>query len=417
MTIAEQTRYLQDLIDQCPKNGTVIFPPGKYEVGSLFLKDDMTLQLNKDVILEGSKTLDDYPLLYSRIAGINMEWPAAVINSIGCKNVEIIGEGKIDGQGRVWWMKFWGEDKQSGMLKEYTEKGWRWNVDYDCQRPRNILIQNSQQVSIKGIHSYDSGFWNLQVVYSKHVVLKDLTIKNGEGPSTDGIDIDSSEDVIVDGCHVACNDDNICVKSGRGEEALAQNLPSKKIVIKNCRLGAGSGITLGSEVSGGIEDIQIMNNSFEGTGVGFRIKSSRNRGGYIRNILVSKLEMQNVSYPFRLMLDWFPEYSYGNAGKNIDQMPDHWKKIIADIKGPQGLTRVSNITIKDVTASFNDLSLSCGLFIEGNLEVPIENLKFNNCTLEVTEFGKVMGVRNIVFENMSVCIRNETQEKSHSYER
>lgn len=417
MSIQKTTQYIQGLIDACPVGGTVEIPAGEYEIGSIFLKSAMTLVLNEDVCLKGSQNLADYPQIATRIAGIRMTWPAALVNALDCHDVTICGSGKIDGQGKIWWLKFWGADQKSAMLADYEAKGLRWNVDYDCQRPRNILLQNCQKVTLADFTSQDSGFWNTQVLDSRHVTLEKLTIKNGQGPSTDGIDIDSSEDVVVEGCYVECNDDNICIKSGRGLEAQAEGRTTKNVTIKNCHLGAGSGITLGSEVSGGIEDITICDNYFDHTGVGFRIKSSRNRGGYIKDIHVKNLTMKNVQYPFRLMLNWFPAYSYSGPVEDIAAMPEHWQKIIADVKGPAGLTKVSNLHIEKVTADFDDIPLSCGFYLEGNLEEPMTGITFKDLDLTVSEFGKITGVTDLSFNNVNIKIKAETAEKEHSYER
>ena len=107
-----------------------------------------------------------------------------------------------------------------------------------------------------------------------------ITIDNGKGPSTDGIDIDSCEEVTIQNAYISCNDDNISIKAGRGAEALAQQRSCRKITIKDCQLGYGSGIAIGSETSGGIEEIKIQKVVFEQTGAGFRIKSANNRGGF-----------------------------------------------------------------------------------------------------------------------------------------
>lgn len=417
MTIQAQTQFLQEIIYRCPIGGTVAIPAGTYTIGALFLKSDMTLMIPAGVTLLGSENLADYPLIDTRVAGINMKWPAALINLIDCDDVSIQGGGLLDGQGAVWWHKFWGADGKSGMMADYEARGLRWNVDYDCQRPRNILIQNCQRVTMTDVQSVNSGFWNTQVVYSTDVTLQHLTIKNGPGPSTDGIDIDSSERVVVDGCYVACNDDNICIKSGRGLEAAQLARTTRHITIKNCQLGAGSGITIGSEVSGGIENIEIYDNQFNGTSIGFRLKSSKNRGGFIRHIHVHDLTMQDVTYPFHFELNWFPAYSYSGDVAEIETMPMHWQKIIAGVEGDAGLTAVSDLIIENIQADFTTIPLSCAFYVQGNSERPLEQLHFKNLQLTATEFGKINGVATINLENVAVTIKNETREQDFIFER
>lgn len=417
MTIKETTKKLQQLIDDCPKDGTVVIPKGSYEIGSLFLKSNMTLILAKDCQLLGSKNLADYPKIASRIAGIKMTWPAALINLIDCKNVTIKGDGEINGQGRIWWEKYWGKDQKSGMMDEYSKKGLRWIVDYDCERPRNILVQKCQKIQLENFHSFDSGFWNLQIVWSKEVLVNHLTIKNGKGPSTDGIDVDSSENVVIENCYVECNDDNICIKSGRGKEAFLDNQPTKKVTVRNCELGVGSGITLGSEVSGGIEEILIENNTFNDTGVGFRIKSSRNRGGYIKNITVKNLIMENVHFAVKFDLDWFPAYSYGEGEKDVSSLPVHWQKVIDDVKGSDGITLVSDILIDGIISKKDPEKFSRALYFGGQKEKPIKNLTLKNLNLTATEFGEIHSVENLKLTDIVLNVEEKTMDERGSYAR
>lgn len=123
------------------------------------------------------------------------------------------------------------------MRKEYEAKGLRWIVDYDCKRVRGILVERSSDITLSGFTLMRTGFWGCQILYSDHCTINGLTINNnigGHGPSTDGIDIDSSTHVLVENCDIDCNDDNICIKSGRDADGLRVNRPTEKIVIRNC---------------------------------------------------------------------------------------------------------------------------------------------------------------------------------------
>lgn len=141
-----------------------------------------------------------------------MTWPAAVINIVDEKNAAISGEGTLDCRGKVFWDKYW------EMRKEYEARGLRWIVDYDCKRVRGILVERSSDITLSGFTLMRTGFWGCQILYSDYCTIDGLTINNnigGHGPSTDGIDIDSSCNILIENCDVDCNDDNICIKSGR----------------------------------------------------------------------------------------------------------------------------------------------------------------------------------------------------------
>ena len=411
------TRAIQRAIDSASDGDTVLIPAGRFLTGSLFLKSNLTLELAKDALLLGSPRLEDYPRIETRVAGIDMVWPAAILNINQCRNVTLCGSGIIDGQGAAWWHKFWGDDENSGMLADYSQRGLRWVVDYDCERPRNLVIYQSESVKLDGFTSRESGFWNVHICYSRQVSLQNLNVENSAGPSTDGIDIDSSQQVRVEGCTVSCNDDNICIKSGRGAEAQQLARTARDITVCDCTLLKGSGITLGSETSGGIENIIIEHNRFSGTGVGFRIKSARNRGGWIKNITVRHMTLEDVCYPFMLQLNWFPQYSYSERSVCTDQ-PPHWRKLAEGVEGEAGLTQVENITISHIRSRLTQPAIfSRAFFIEGAAERPIERLHFSDVSLQAQEFGKIAGVINLTFERVVVDAPAATLTENDAYHR
>src|SRR6478735_9214162 len=141
------TKAIQSAIDACAAagGGVVVFAPGSYVTGALFVKSNVQLQIDNGVELLGSQDFADYPEIDTRIAGIEMKWPAALINVIGQNKAAITGTGTINARGKFCWDKYW------TMRKEYEAKGLRWIVDYDAKRVRTILVQNSTDVSLVGV--------------------------------------------------------------------------------------------------------------------------------------------------------------------------------------------------------------------------------------------------------------------------
>ncbi len=129
--VKNSTRAIQKAIDVCARagGGTVDFDPGSYVTGAIFLKSNVHLRLDKGVKLLGSQNDDDYPLIWTRVAGIEMKWPAALINVNDQNNIKISGGGTIDGRGEKWWEKYWKMRRE-----DYDLRGLRWAVDYDAQR-------------------------------------------------------------------------------------------------------------------------------------------------------------------------------------------------------------------------------------------------------------------------------------------
>ncbi|MEP9146654.1 glycosyl hydrolase family 28 protein [Enterobacter hormaechei] len=411
------TSAIQQAINSAQQNDVIVIPQGRFLTGALFLKSGVSLRLDAGAQLVGSQDLADYPLINTRVSGIDMRWPAGIINIIDCENVSITGTGTIDGQGAIWWQRYWGDDERSGMVGDYSARGLRWVVDYDCQRPRNILVFESQSILLRDFTSRESGFWNMHLCYSRHIAVEGVQISNSAGPSTDGIDVDSCEQVRIERCIVSCNDDNICIKSGRGREAAQKARAARDIVIRGCTLNKGSGITLGSETSGGIERVLIEDNAFNGTGVGFRIKSARNRGGFIRDITVQNLRLTDVRFPVLIQLNWFPQYSYGDQS-NLSDKPEHWRKLAEGVEGETGLTAVSGLTIKKMTARRSDSKcFSRAFFIEGYPERPVVGLTLEGILIDASEFGKISGVDGLRFKDVQVTAVEITQDRNDSYER
>ena len=322
---------IQKAIDAAAQagGGKVVFAKGTYLTGALFLKSNVELHLGEGVVLRAVPDDAAYPDIWSRVAGVEMQWPAAVVNVYGRTNVSVTGQGTLDGNGEYWWRKFWGEDRQGGMLKDYVARGLRWAVDYDCQRVRALLIYDSKDVKVSGITIERSGFWSLTMTYSEHVTVDGVIIRaniGGHGPSSDGIDIDSSREVLVQNCDIDANDDDICLKAGRDADGLRVNRPTENVVIRNCITRAGYGMfTIGSETSGGARNVQVSDMRAIGTKLGIHFKSAKIRGGVIENISIRDVTMENVERPLNFEMNWYPAYSLPTLPA---ELKDSWHVIV-----------------------------------------------------------------------------------------
>lgn len=405
------TRAIQTAVAEAGKcGGEVYVPDGVFLTGALFLESGMSLYLEEGAVLLGINSEDEYPVVSGRVAGIEMDWPAAVINVRNASNVRISGPGIIDGQGEYWWKKYWGDNRKGGMRESYEKKGLRWAVDYDCFRVRNVIVLNSENVRLEEFHSKRSGFWNIHICYSRGITVRGVQISENTGPSTDGIDVDSCSHVLIEECVISCNDDNICVKSGRDADGLRVAKVCENVTIQNCTLYEGEGITLGSETSGGIRNIRISNNKYFGTKNGFRIKSAKTRGGVIEDIMVENLDMLNVARPFAFQFNWYPEYSCCEIPPDYEgEIPEHWKKLVEKVSAVQGIPCARNITVKQVTAAIQKTfdGESEAFCIEGLAERPFENLVFEKIKIEAQEFGKITGVNGIRFHHVEYGTRDE----------
>lgn len=417
------TKELQQIIDKAHEDkATLIITKGKYLTASIFIRSNMNVVFEEGAELIGTTDEKEYPVIDTRIAGIEMKAYPGILNVNNAENVRISGHGTISGQGHYWWNKYWGEDEKSGYRGEYDAKGLRWAADYDCRRLRNIVVMNSKNVEIKDIISSEPGFWNFHVLYSEHIVIDGVFINAGDkhGPSTDGIDIDSSSDVIVRNCVTNTNDDSICIKSGRDADGYRIGRPCHHVTVENCRILSGFGVTIGSEISGGVHDIFIRNLCFENTDCGFRIKSSHPRRGYIRNVVVSDLKMINVRYPVHICLDWNRGYSICRLPEEyrLKEIPEHWKKLTEELPDDVPDTLVENVYLKNITASLTPdyTGRSRAFNIEGYEHQPIQNLVMENVTITADEFGIINAVKNQEMKNVRLTIKGSNDKSNDDYD-
>ena len=416
------TAELQQLIDDTARaGGILVLEKGIYLTASLFLKSNMEFCFEEGAVLLGTTDESRYPVLPARVAGIEMDWYPGILNCNGQEHVTICGAGTIDGQGEYWWRKYWGDDMQGGMRQEYDRKGLRWACDYDCMRVRNVVIMESADVTLKDFTSSQSGFWNVHICYSRHVHVDGIRISSCgmESPSTDGIDIDSCQHVLVENCITSCNDDSICIKSGRDADGVRVNRPCHDITIQNCEILAGFGVTIGSEVSGGVYDVKIRNLTYRGTDCGFRIKSSVARRGYIKNILVDGLEMVNVKYPFHLFLNWNPAYSICELPEGYEgEVPKHWHKLLQPISDQIPNTAVSDITIRNVKARNEPgyHGISRAFQIEGFADQPIRRLVFERVSLSCKEFGVINYTSDLEFKQTEISVSGAHNQENDDYD-
>jgi len=398
------TKAIQKAIDKCSGRGggVVTFDTGAYLTGSLFVKKGVNLVIGKKVILLGSQNLDDYPEINTRIAGVEMKWPAALINALNQKNVAITGEGIVHAQGKPFWEKYW------KMRTEYEKKGLRWIVDYDCKRPRTLLVSGSTDVTIKGFTLKQAGFWTVQLLYSKYVTVDGITIQNnvdGSGPSTDGIDIDSSSWILVLNCDIDCNDDDFCLKAGRDADGLRVNRPTEYVVIHDCIARKGAGlITCGSETSGGIRNVLAYNMIANGTTNCINFKSAITRGGTVENIYVHDIQMNNVGTMLRATMDWNPSYSYSTLPKeySMDNIPNHWKVMLKQVPPEKGTPHFKNVHLTGMKGTVRGAAVS----ISGMKESPIENYFLTDVDVESRTPGDISFAKGWKFEKVNIKTTN-----------
>jgi polygalacturonase len=385
------TVAIQRAIDAASlKGGTVTLQPGSYLTGSLFLKSNVTLDLPEGVTLLGSENLEDYPELPTRIAGIEMTWPAALVNVRDQHHVTITGHGTIDGDGPIWWKSYW------DLRKTYEPRGLRWASDYDARRPRLILLQNSSDIHLGGgLLLKRSGFWTVQVLYSHDITLDGLTIRNnegGKGPSTDGIDIDSSHKILVAHADIDVNDDALCLKAGRDSDGLRVNRPTEDVVLRDSIIRHGAAaITIGSETSGGFRNIEAYNlTALSGVPSGVLFKSAHTRGGYARDIRIHDLTLEGVAIPIHITMNWNPSYSYATLPADLKDPPPYYITLTTKVPEQQGLPHFSDVHIWNIKATGAKQAFNVSAYPNATLD----NFRLDHLNIQAATAGTIANAKN-----------------------
>jgi polygalacturonase len=296
------TKAIQAAIDACPVNGVVEIPRGVFLSGALYLKSDMTLHLAADGVLKGSAVPADYaPMIRNRFEGWELETYASLINAGSIdrgdfpkiRHISIRGEGKISGGGNTL---------AQAIIATHGLRG----------RGRLICLMNAQDVEIQGLTLEEPPCWTLHYIYSENVTCHDLTI-NSNVRNGDGIDPDSSRNSYIFNCAFSTGDDCIAVKSGKNPEGNVVNRPTENVLIADCRFDRGHGISIGSEISGGIRGVRVEDCVAGKLLYGMQIKATKDRGAFVEDVVVRDCDLQ--------MITILTDLPYNNDGQPASEQP------------------------------------------------------------------------------------------------
>ncbi len=275
----KDTAAVQKAIDECTAGkggGTVEVPAGTYVIAPIVLKSNMTLHLAKDATLLGSPDMADY----SKVVFARHPTIQPLVGSVNAENITINGEGTIDGNGHIWWDYVRGT-RNAGVLGN------------DHPRPMGVVFDHSKHIRMEGVTVQNSGFWQIVPYYADDLTFRNLHVLAPPSPNTDAIDPFSSSNIVIDHVFASTGDDNVAIKSGEINSPGPDD-PSKNITITDCTFERGHGISIGSEIAGGVQNVHVERVTFKGTDNGIRIKSARDRGNDVSNISYKDITMQDV---------------------------------------------------------------------------------------------------------------------------
>lgn len=415
------SQFINNAIARCSAKGggVVIIPEGFWLTGPLVMKSNVNLHISKNAILQFSADFSLYALVKGSYEGKESMRNQSPISGRDLEKVAITGQGIVDGNGDFWRMvtkdmlteREWKNKTATGGLLSADGKTWypsersqkgsntpdpgavidgRTNEYFqsvkDYLRPNMVLFTNCREVFLEGVTFQNSPAWNLHLLMCEDLTLKNLFVKNPDyAQNGDGVDVESSKNVLIDGCIFDVGDDGICIKSGKDEEGRKRGMPTENVVISNNVVYKGhGGFVIGSEMSGGARNIFVQNCSFIGTDKGLRFKTTRGRGGvvehvYIRNILMKDIAQEAIYFD----MYYFAKLPLPGEKLTIPEVTD-------------GTPQFRNIEISEVTCDGADK----GIFMRGLPEMNINNIKIWNAVLKSRVAAEIIEASRIELKNI-----------------
>jgi polygalacturonase len=377
---AFDTDAIQKALDACGAagGGTVKLPAGTYLSKPITLSTKTTFLLEEGATLLASTNQQDF--MKTPGDWLQAKGSGEFIPLVGGKNltdVTITGKGTIDGSGAVWW----GE----------AEKARQRVSGFTLPRPGLVVLTHCFNVRLSGIKLLNSPKFHFVPSDCDGVLVDGVTIIAPEGAAnTDGIDPMACYNVKITHCLIDVGDDNIAIKAGRAK-VPGHDYVSENIEVTDCTFLHGHGLSIGSEVVGGLRGLTVKNCSFSGTDNGIRIKSRRSLGGVVQDATYTDIRMTNVLTPISIAA-YYQDSSQSKFPTN---------DVAQEMTNGTPIFR--NITIKNLTAT---ATKDAGLII-GLPESAVTNVVLDNVHITSTGNGfTIANANGIQLKNSSVVAKN-----------
>lgn len=382
------TAALNRTVEACAAagGGTVLVPPGRYLTGTVRLQSHVTLQIDAGAVLLGSEDPDDYPDTADPWEPDARPWIAPLILAEDAENITITGRGTIDGQGGIWWQRLRWSNPGKYPREPESDKLQTELAALSRGRPRLVRLVRCSDVVVEKVRLRNSPSWTLHPMFCERLVVDGISIESpAEGShNTDGINPESCRDVRIINCRIDTGDDGITLKSGKNGPGLRMGIPCENITISNCIIRhAHGGVTIGSEMSGGVRNVVVSNCVFQGTDNGIRLKTERGRGGVVEGIAMSNIVMQDVPNPFHLTM------FYGKGpGRFEARKVDRTTPVFRDMI-------FSNITARGARSAGHLFGLP---------ESPVSGLVFSNVRIQAERGFDLTHAKNLSFLDCEITV-------------
>jgi len=391
----KNTEAINKAIKQLSESGggTVVVSQGKWLTGPIVLLSNINLHLDEGAELLFSQNFNDYlPEVLTNFEGSEVYAYSPFIYSFKQENIAITGKGVLNGQGKPWWKQRknpgFGNHKLIEMNeKEVPLKDRHFN-SLDNYLPSVFFGPlYCKHVLLEGVTFKYGAFWTINPSFCEDLIVRRISIQTegeyGHTPNGDGINPNSCKNVLIEYNTISTGDDCITIKSGRNKDGRRIGMPCKNILIRhNNGLRGHGGIVIGSEMSGGVENVYAYDCKFNGTDRVIRIKTDRGRGAYIRNCWFKDISADTIQREaIRINM------LYSGA----DRLPEQ--------EVNSGTPVVENIHYENISCKYAKRNI---IQIIGLPEMPVNNLFLKNINLGGKLGIEVKDAKNITFENLTI---------------
>lgn len=427
--ITLNTEAFENAMSELSKKGggTLIVPKGVWFTGPIVFRSNINLHLEKSALILFSPNFDLYPLIETSFEGLDTRRCQSPISGKGLENIAITGEGSINGSGEAWrplkkskvnenyWKKavnsggvvknnIWypsegslkGQELSSMNTPDSDMSDEEWQEIKDFLRPVMVSFIECKNIFLNGVLFENSPAWNIHPLMCENVILDGVFVRNpGFSQNGDGLDLESCLNSIVVNSMFDVGDDGICIKSGKDEDGRKRGIPTKNVIIDNCKVFQGhGGFVVGSEMSGGVKNISVKNCQFLGTDVGLRFKSNRDRGGVVENIHISDIYMFNIATESFLFDLYYGGKSASESLEDGDITPADEVLPPVTEKTPQ----FKDIYVKNIVAR----NIRRAMYFNGLPEMNIDNINVENAFITSELGAELSESTNINFKNVTV---------------
>lgn len=348
--------------------------------GPLTLASNLCIELEEGAVIKFDPDPSLYPQVSTSWEGTYLTNYSPMIYGYGLHDVAITGKGLIDGNAMstfaTWRSKQRAAQTRSReMNHNATPVAERVFGEGDYLRPHLLQLYRCKGVTLEGVKIINAPFWCIHLLQSDDIVCRGLRY-DAKLVNNDGIDPESSRNILIEGIHFDNGDDNVAIKSGRDNDGWAAAMPSENIVIRNCHFKGLHAVVIGSEMSGGVRNVIIENCNYAGyCKRGIYVKTNPDRGGFVSGIYVKNCVFGDVEDLFYVTSQY--------AG--------------------EGLTSNNYSTVTDlhVDGLRCDKASAAALVLQGTKAKPISNVSFDN--VSVGEAATGISFNDVTGVEMGEC--------------